>query len=203
MSAAAELLRFFRYLALRSVALAPARDLFLDEKFHRIRQHYGADCLDVGSGYGNFAQFLRANGIATTMIDVVDEGRHPEHKTLLFDGRTIPFPNKSFDTAIAMFVLHHAQDQRTLLAEIGRVTRHRVIVAEDVMETGLDRLLGSIHLKTSIWSEARDSFHPDAEWRKIFAGLGWHLLETVAISPCKAPFYPVSRRVYVLAPASD
>ncbi len=199
-SSLTHLLRFCSYLCMRCFSLRPRKDLFLEEKFYRIKKHYGADCLDVGSGYGDFTHFLSSHGVATTGIDVVNKGRHGDSKTQLFDGKTIPFPTDSFDTSIAMFVLHHAQDQRWLLKELGRVARHRVIIAEDVIETFVDKLLGSVHLRTSVWSEAKNSFHPDKEWRRRFEQLGWRLLEVIEISRCKAPFYPVNRRVYVLAP---
>jgi|UniRef100_UPI0037D9DAFF hypothetical protein len=55
----------------------------------------------------------------------VDRIRQRKLKTLksaeIFDGYKIPFPDRSFDTAIAIHVLEHVEHERLLLSEMARV----------------------------------------------------------------------------------
>jgi SAM-dependent methyltransferase len=178
-------------------------DTFINQKYHLIPEHNIGSCLDVGSGYGDFAAFLKTKGIAVTAIDIVDKGQHGEIKTQIFDGSTFPFPAKSFDTSIAMFILHYSENQTQLLDELGRVTRSRIIIGEDVTETALDKALGALHLWTTPWASANDSkgsFRSETEWRKVFDSRGWHLIEVLEIPRYLEPFYPINRRVFVIQP---
>jgi SAM-dependent methyltransferase len=119
------------------------------------------------------------------------------HPTQRFDGVTLPFADKAFDTSIAMFVLHHAADQDGLLREMGRVAR-RVIIGEDVLSNPIERLLGFVHIRSSGWGGSVRGFRTDTEWRATFASLGWRLVEAVRIPRWKSLAYPVPRRVYVV-----
>jgi ubiquinone/menaquinone biosynthesis C-methylase UbiE len=175
------------------------RDLFEREKLHAILDHYGPTCVDVGAGDGSFAARLKQHGRSVEMFEVM---RRPggDPAVQCFDGRAIPRPDKSYDTAVCMFVLHHAADQAGLLRELGRVARRTVIIGEDVMETPLDRVLGALHLGTSPWGRAANAFRSDTEWRRCFTGLGWRLIEARSIPRQRAAFYPIARRVYVIEP---
>jgi len=175
-------------------------DRFRNHKFHLIREHYGYSCLDVGSGDGDFAVFLQSEGILTTAIDIADKGEHPEMQTKIFDGRKIPFPAKSFDTSIAMFVLHYSQDPMQLLNELGRVTRSRIIIGEDVTDTALDKVLSRLHMWTTPWGRSRGVFYSDEKWRKIFQSRGSQLLKVIEIPRYLEPTYPIHRRIYVIEP---
>lgn len=181
--------------------LAIRHDPFRDQKFHRIRKHYGRTCLDVGSGFGHFSAFLAAEGISVTALDIVDKGEHPEIETVLFDGRNIPYDAKSFDTTIAMFVLHYSDDPLQLLGEIGRVTKSRIIIGEDITDSYLDKVLSRLHMLTTAWGHRQSGiFHSNFEWQKIFVGLNWRLIETVELPRQLMPSYPIHRRVYVVEP---
>ena len=175
------------------------RDLFEEEKLNRILDHYGPRCVDVGAGNGSFAERLRSQG---RFVEAFEVTRRPDahHSVKLFDGRAIPAADKTYDTAVCMFVLHHASDQPVLLRELGRVARRTVVIGEDVMETPLDRVLGALHLGTTPWGRSIHSFHSDAGWRAQFSALGWRLLEALTIPRLRAPYYPIARRVYVLQP---
>jgi ubiquinone/menaquinone biosynthesis C-methylase UbiE len=53
----------------------------------------------------------------------------------LFDGYSIPYPDKFFDVAICIHVLEHVEHERILLREIARVANE--IVVEVPLEGGL------------------------------------------------------------------
>lgn len=95
----------------------------------------GERVLDFGAGRGDFmklvSQRLGAEVVGIDIIDYRDEGV----EVLLFDGQTIPLPDKSVDVAMAAFVLHHTRDQDAVIREMKRVARRRLVVFEDTYFT--------------------------------------------------------------------
>jgi SAM-dependent methyltransferase len=94
-----------------------------------------ARILDFGGGVGNSVGFMR-EAFAGSEIVVLDPSskaldvarrRHPGRATFQqFDGRTIPFPDKSFDLVFVACVFHHIPVDLhvPLLREIDRVLAH-------------------------------------------------------------------------------
>lgn len=88
--------------------------------------------LDFGGGVGNSLGFMR-QAFADSDIVLLDPSsksldlarrRYPGHASFQqFDGRTIPFPDRSFDLVFAACVFHHipADLHVTLLREINRI----------------------------------------------------------------------------------
>ena len=95
----------------------------------------GNRILDLGSGDGLTGQMLRNLGYQVGLADVLDY-RDDMAKdlpfTLLRNPHELPYPDRSFDTAVLFAVLHHvaAQDLLPLLDELRRVS-HRLVVEED------------------------------------------------------------------------
>lgn len=86
--------------------------------------------LDIGTGDGTVAVLVRERrpALELTGIDVlVREGAPISVQP--FDGLTIPFADSSFDAAMLVDVLHHAEDPRRLLREAARVAQ--VVVVKD------------------------------------------------------------------------
>jgi SAM-dependent methyltransferase len=97
-----------------------------------------ARVLDIGAGDCNLdVELMRANGCTVVPVDVSDTNR-TELPLELYDGRTLPFADASFDVGLLLFVLHHAEDPGALLGEAARVCR-RVIAFEDINATWWDR----------------------------------------------------------------
>jgi ubiquinone/menaquinone biosynthesis C-methylase UbiE len=95
--------------------------------------------LDIGAGDCNLdLELERAVGCAIVPVDVED-GNRTRLPLELYDGRTLPFPDGSFDVGLLLFVLHHADDPGALLREAMRVCRRRLIVFEDENTTARDR----------------------------------------------------------------
>ncbi|MGN8225024.1 class I SAM-dependent methyltransferase [Gracilimonas sp. BCB1] len=175
------------------------KDYFLPFKYDHIQHYYGKDCLDIGAGTGRFSLYLQDQGHTITPIDVVDKAIE-EIDLDIFDGQNINKADKSFSTSIFMFVLHHTDTQVELLKEAARVTRDYIIVAEDIVESRLDKMFGNIHLNTSPWAKGNNSFRSKKEWIELFSKLNLELVEINDIPIHIYPIYPVNRTIFVLKP---
>lgn len=98
-----------------------------------------ARVLDVGCGDGRLAKW-----ISQLRPDVEIEGievlvRPDCHiHALEFDGRAIPYADRSFDAAMLVDVLHHTHDPIDLLTEAARVAGDCVLIKDHVLGGRLD-----------------------------------------------------------------
>jgi len=93
--------------------------------------------LDVGAGDGTVLHEMENEKIASNLsvAEISDSGieiiNNRNLKTLVnvkqFDGYTIPYPDKSFDLALATYVLEHVEHERLFLKEMGRVSDYVLI----------------------------------------------------------------------------
>lgn|SRR5574341_366120 len=91
--------------------------------------------LDVGCGNG-FSSYYMSQLIPN--VWAVDRShsmlrRHPlieQRRLSLADGRELPFPDNSFDLVYCWEVLHHIDRPELVLAEMTRISRRYVLVAE-------------------------------------------------------------------------
>jgi SAM-dependent methyltransferase len=132
--------------------------------------------LDVGCGDGTLARSimdrrpaLRATGVEirarpTTAIPVQE-----------FDGRTLPYPDRSYEVVMLVDVLHHADDALVLIREAARVASREVVIKDHLTGAWLSeqrlRLMDwvgnighGVPLRYAYWS-------PD-EWQAAFARAG-------------------------------
>ena len=56
--------------------------------------------IDIGSGTGDVAFLLKNAGKDTTAVDVADFHGPRMVEPVIYDGTRLPFPDKSFDTAL-------------------------------------------------------------------------------------------------------
>jgi SAM-dependent methyltransferase len=137
----------------------------------------GKRLLDLGAGEG-FVTAALARGIA---VDVGAFRRAPG-PYVVYDGRTLPFDDGSFDTTLLLLVLHHCTDPATVLDEARRVTRRRVIVTESVHRNRLDlALLHALDARVNRWRHdgrmaAPVGFRTSREWEALFAARGLRLV---------------------------
>jgi ubiquinone/menaquinone biosynthesis C-methylase UbiE len=119
--------------------------------------------LDVGAGDCRLDLLLQQKfGCTVTPVDVTDFNR-TELPLVRYDGLHLPFDDASFDVVLLVFVLHHAQDPRAVLAEAERVSRRQVVVVEDVNATAWDRLVFRGFHRWAEWSQHMP--RPHHEWR--------------------------------------
>ncbi len=134
--------------------------------------------LDVGGGWGFYVEPLRRRGHRVIVCDVVKPGFQKAPIVFSENGR-LPFPDKSFDVTLLVTVLHHVENLEPLLDEVRRVTRHVLIVVEDLYRHSLGRG----------WTILRDMLynfeffgHPcrfkkKEDWVRFFCQLGFSPLK--------------------------
>ena len=86
-------------------------------------------CLELGGGFGRVTSFLEPHFENMVMVDYSSSSLHrasarlQKADLLRSDIRTLPFIEGTFDSAIAIRVLHHVKDLRPLIGELVRVCR--------------------------------------------------------------------------------
>lgn len=90
--------------------------------------------LDVGCGTGSVLEQLAAKKVGTSFTGIeigTERSQHQGGKNLQirgYDGKKIPYDDKTFDLVYATHVLEHVTDERGFLAELRRVSRRYIYV---------------------------------------------------------------------------
>jgi SAM-dependent methyltransferase len=98
--------------------------------------------LDVGCGDGLIDQLLleRRDDLHVAGVEtLVRPGARI--RVTPFDGKRLPFGDRSWDTVMFCDVLHHAEDPVGMLREAARVARHGVIIKDHLAEGAFARSL--------------------------------------------------------------
>jgi SAM-dependent methyltransferase len=119
----------------------------------------GQRVLDVGCGPGALTAELvtRLGPEAVAAADPSESfvaaarGRHPGVDVRVASAEALPFPEATFDAALAQLVVHFMSDPVAGLAEMARVTRHDGVVAACVWDHAGDQ--GPLHV---FWGAARE-----------------------------------------------
>lgn len=160
--------------------------------------------LDIGSGSGGVARLIESRiGSKVQCLDV-QELKKSIIRPVIFDGVNIPFGDDTFTVSICAFILHHARQQETLLREITRVTKSRIIVLEDLADNPVDHVLTHLHrIASHINYRSRNMiFRSGPEWKELFYQQGLTLEKEVSILRDREPLYPISRKMFILAASS-
>jgi SAM-dependent methyltransferase len=157
----------------------------------KLAPHLEADMevLDLGAGTGRISRWLAARvGVRPTLADVTEF----DNRTLRFpyvrleDPLSLPFPDRSFDAVLLLFVLHHIPrwaDQERLVGEAARVARRRMLLIEDTPASRSERILNLgwdwvLNLRHGVPKPF--TFRTVEGWREVFGrqGLRVHLADT-------------------------
>jgi SAM-dependent methyltransferase len=129
----------------------------------------GSKILDVGGN--NFTEYCRTKGFIYTKVDletpqrVGTGGYFGDEDSIKYDGRNLPFSDKSYDCVIVSFVLHHASENTLhLIKSIMGISRKYIIIGEDLCS--LAHPLKWQH--RCFEHQPGGIFRSDEEWRTIF-----------------------------------
>ncbi|OLS15960.1 MAG: methyltransferase type 11 protein [Promethearchaeota archaeon CR_4] len=162
-------------------------------KFSYIQPHLPpkSRVLDIGANDGFISELINKSGHYVVLADIMNLNR-TNLPLFLYDGKTLPFTNNSFDITLLSYVLHHAKNPEQVLQEASRVARI-VIVLESIVEsererriiTFLDRFLNRLcelaEHSDSCYSDY-EKYHSPQEWQKIMTKLGLHILKFAWLS---------------------
>ena len=156
--------------------------------------------LDLGCGHCCTTSKLTSLGKTITHLDIVDKGVCVRPQ--LFDGKNIPFNDKTFDLGICAFVLHHTDTQLGLLKELKRTCK-KILVFED---TPIHKTEWEYVKKHAIsdWGSCLQCFKNADQWSDQFKQLGLSITKKHTLSRWNCPFsktpyfYPVTKTVYLL-----
>jgi SAM-dependent methyltransferase len=146
--------------------------------------------LDVGCGDGTIDMLI---GRARPDVEIsgVDVLVRPTTQINVrpFDGRQLPFSNRSFDAVIFVDVLHHTDDPTVLLYEARRVARKTIILKDHTMDGVLAYealrfmdYVGNVHHGVAL----PYNYWPERRWREAFTEIGLELTRWET----RIPLYP-------------
>ena len=135
--------------------------------------------IDIGSGSGDIALLLQKGGKDITPVDVGEFHGPRFVKTVIYDGKMLPFPDHSFDTALLLMVLHHTPNPKTVFLEAGRVARE-VVVIETSYTTPINKFftvisdtIGNLRIE-AFWN----SYKTDRGWKAFFEKHGFTIKDS-------------------------
>ncbi|BDS10285.1 class I SAM-dependent methyltransferase [Aureispira anguillae] len=144
--------------------------------FPHLNQH--EKHIDIGCGNGMITHTLRQQQYHCTPLDVANLSIIPTVDVIVYDGLTMPFEDKKFDTALLLTVLHHTPDPVPVLKETARIAK-KIIIIEDIyrnkiqqyMTYAMDTLVNLGHSSMTYQNKS------DQEWKATFEALDLELVE--------------------------
>jgi SAM-dependent methyltransferase len=134
-----------------------------------------ASVLDIGSGDGRVCSLVAAKrpDAQLTAVDTLARGKLFFPVTV-YDGRRLPFDDGSFDGAMYVDVLHHADPLEPLLEEGLRVARRFVLIKDHLCRGAFDRAIlrymddvGNEHFGV----QSVYNYKSRKEWESLFRAL--------------------------------
>lgn len=150
--------------------------------------------LDVGCGHAYVTKALQDKFPNIRFVGVDVKVRdNPAIPVTAYDGKTLPFEDKSFDAVMMIDVLHHTDDPVATLKECVRVAKQFVLVKDHIADSFYDDL----RLRFLDWFGNRPFGIPmtyeylsSQEWEEAFAAAGVTPTKKMRrIQTCPPPFY--------------
>ena len=163
----------------------------------------GSKIIDIGCGRGITTQEFRDYFQAEILgVDVADQ-RVIDFPFQKIDGKNLPFSNDSFDVALLINVLHHADDPENLLNEAKRITKEKIIICEDLKGKGISQLANWLHRNTyrisAPFLRQPNNFHSREEWKRKFSKNGLKVSFEKIFSQPFGWLYPIKNVLFVLS----
>lgn len=159
----------------------------------------GQTLLDVGCDDGRVAELIGSIIRVKVMGIDINPDRPARIPKRIYNGKSIPYPINSFDVVIAVDVLHHTTDIGSLLKEMARVARKKVII-KDLVKRGkaswLLLALWDYMTNAPLGIQCSFNYPSAAQWKQHFDEAGLRLSGTAGrINMC---FGVVDDPVFVL-----
>ncbi len=158
--------------------------------------------LDLGASDGRLAHKLKAKNSHLTFTGV---DTHVQKVTYIpikkYDGKKLPFPDKSFDCVMIIDVLHHDKNPERLLREAKRVSKKYILIKDHYFINRLDHA----------WLSFADNFGNNSygihnqfnyftltQWQAVFKTLRLSLVRSerfryIPIDPCRHIIFLLSK----------
>ncbi len=161
--------------------------------------HHAKTILDVGSGNCFIAKRLIQAGKQVTAVDIKDQSLEPSVKVTVFDGKVLPFKNKSFDLGLLLTVMHHTPSPEKIFQEVARVSRDIIVIEtsyRNILEKFFIVLFDSLLNRQPrfFWN----SYRSDSDWKNFFDTQGYKVLKTEQYVDMQG--VPYFHPLYYLAP---
>lgn len=155
--------------------------------------------IDIGSGTGDIAYRLMQSGKKITPVDVGDFHGPRFVKPIIYDGKTLPFPDRSFDTALLLMVMHHTPDPESVFTQAARVARELVVIETSYTNhfnkflTVVADAAGNLRLEV-FWN----SYKSNGEWLAFFKTHGFRVHESRSYIDRNVSIVPFLHILYYL-----
>ena len=137
-------------------------------------------------------------------IDVIDNvKKSTDIPFTIYDGKTLPYRDSSFDSVISFYVYHHCDDPVAAFYECLRVARKRVIIVESVSRNSWD-ILGMRFMDWIYNVVKREgislpyTFLSLPEWKKVISDSGTTLRSARKVKQIFLPSWMPVGITYVL-----
>lgn len=179
-------------LSLDERVLFPARTRYLVDWISPLL----GDCpkiLDLGSNDGRVTHALKQKVPAEFMGCDVKVSQQTLIPIVEYDGRKLPFEDRSFDCVMMIDVLHHDVDPALVVQEAKRVSRRHILIKDHYYDNGLDffglKVMDYIG-NAPYGIRLPYNYLNDAAWRSMFQTLDLRIIHEAkfrynVIDPCK------------------
>ena len=97
--------------------------------------------IDIGAGNCKISEYLHSSiGCKVIPIDIKNYSK-TNLSPITYNGKRIPFKDKTFDYSLLIFVLHHTKQPLHILKEASRVSRKGIIVIENDIRNSLKMII--------------------------------------------------------------
>ena len=147
----------------------------------------GKVCLEAGFDNGLMSRTLRKQGGTwqTLVRDPAvadDVSAMLEDKVSVFDGKTLPYPDKTFDTVVLSDLLEHVQDDNVIIAECHRILKPAALLIVDVRHakrwSTIKALEAALGLSPQRMELAREGYSESHLFRLLKGGFDVHALRS-------------------------
>lgn len=147
-----------------------------------------ATAVDVGAGEGWYARSLMVDGLITHCTPVELTRRAlTVVEPVLYDGKRLPFGDRSAELVYAVDVVHHANEPNALLTEMARVADRFLVLKDHTYASALAR--ATLVLMDEVGNrrfgiESPGRYQHGWDWLDHLAGAGFKVRQLIHPASC-------------------